>query len=183
MKILLVLGLAFGAAVSFVNQVATTKGQNQGAVFKPQSNALEISLTVNKRKYRKSEMIKLQVMLINSGYKDVYVFRTLQWGSAGLLLHLRDISGKEIEPRAYPDDLTRESPDDQTAFVKLPPLQFLGINSVSGLKFLNLTKPGKYSIYVEYNSPFSMSEVKLSPFWGKDSGTLKSNLVHIEVLP
>ena len=116
-------------------------------------------------------------MLVNRSSKPVYVFRTLDWGvSASLSLHLHDASGKEIKPEFPADAQTDDSPDDKSAFVKLGPDHFLGANFPASIRFLNFSRPGKYSIYVEYASPFSNSEVGLKPFFGKENGTLKSNV-------
>lgn len=144
---------------------------------------MRLSIVAPKRKFRRSEQLKLLVMLVNSGKKDVYVFGTMEWGySASLLFHIRDASGREIKPLGFPDDLTRAVQDDKSAFVKLLPDHFLGTDFFAPLDVLNLNKPGKYSIFMEYHSPFSTTEVPLSPFWGKENGTIKSNVVWIEVL-
>jgi hypothetical protein len=122
-------------------------------------------------------------MLKNSREDDVYVFGTLDWGySASLMLYIRDASGKEIEPRLVPDSPPYAPLDDRSAFVKLRPDHFLGTTYFAPLKLVSLTRPGKYSIFVEYNSPISTAEVELKPFLGKESGPLKSNVVWIEVL-
>jgi hypothetical protein len=120
---------------------------------------------------------------MNPSSKPIYVFGTLDWGlSASLSLHLRDVAGKEILPEFFADAQNYESPDDQSAFVKLGPDHFLGANFPASIKFLNFTRPGKYSIFVEYTCPFSTAEVKVKPFFGKENGIIKSNVVHIEVL-
>jgi hypothetical protein len=51
------------------------------------------------------------------------------------------------------------------------------------LKFLNMNKPGKYSVYVEYFSKISSSAVNQKPFWGNENGTIFSNLVWVEIVP
>ena len=105
---------------------------------------LKISLISPKLKYRRSEKIKLHVMLSNITHENIYVLGSLGWGyNASLLLHVRDASGKEVDPEGFPDDQTFVDPLDETAFVKLPPRQFIGTNLVSDLKFLNMNKPGK----------------------------------------
>ena len=79
--------------------------------------------------------------MTNLGKEAVYVFGTLDWGySASLLLHIRDASGKEVQPLF--DDLTFVSSDDKSAFVKLLPYHFLGTNFFSPARDLNLKKPG-----------------------------------------
>lgn len=180
MKLLLVLGLAFGAINSLALQA---KERNEVAAIRQKPKPLEVTLIAPKHKYARNEKLNLHVMLNNPSNDYIYVFGTLEWGySASLLLHVRDSSGKEIEPVGFPDERSYASPDDQSAFVKLPPKQFIGTDFTATPKFLNLTKPGKYTVFVEYNSPFLTSEVKLIPFWGKDSGTIKSNVVTVEIL-
>jgi hypothetical protein len=122
-------------------------------------------------------------MLTNSGKEDVYIFGTLDWGySASFVLKVHDASGKEVTPLAFFDDLTYASPHDNSAFVKLLPNHFLGTNFFAPLDVLNLNKPGRHAIFVQYHSPISTAEVKLKPFFGRESGTLKSNVVWIEVV-
>lgn len=160
---------------------ATQQKQNNDPSTK---EGLEISLISPKLKYRRSEKIKLHVMLSNITSENIYVLGSLGWGyNASLLLHVRDASGKEIDPEGFPDDQTFVDPLDESTFVKLPPRQFIGTNLVSDLKFLNMNKSGKYSIYVEYFSKIPSSAVKQKPFWGRENGTIFSNLVWVEIIP
>lgn len=183
MKVLLVLGLAFGIIVNLTSHAANAKGCEENAADKQKANGLQVSLIAHKRRYKRTDQLKLDVMLTNSGKEAVYIFGTLDWGySASFVLHIRDASGKEVEPVGFFDDLTFASPDDKSAFVKLLPYHFLGTNFFSPLDILNLNRPGKYAIFVEYNSPFSTVDVELKPFFSKENGTLKSNVVTVEVL-
>jgi hypothetical protein len=74
-------------------------------------------------------------------------------------------------------------PNDKSAFVKLLPDHFLGTYFRSSIRTLNLVRPGRYSMWVEYHCPISTADVELSPFWGSENGIIKSNVVSIEVLP
>lgn len=122
-------------------------------------------------------------MLTNSGKEPVYIFGELDFGySASFVLRVRDASGKEIQPVGRFDDLTLISPRDTSAFVKLLPHHFFGTNFFSPLAVLNLNKPGKYAVFAEYHSPFAATDVPLSPFWGKENGTIRSNIVGVEVV-
>lgn len=183
MKALLVLGLAVGIIVNLTGHAANAKGREEDAAEKQKANGLQVSLIAHKRRYKRTDQLKLDVMLTNSGKEAVYIFGTLDWGySASFVLHIRDTSGKEVEPVSFFDDLTFASPEDKSAFVKLLPYHFLGTNFFSPLDVLNLNKPGKYAIFVEYHSPFPATDVQLSPFWGKENGTIRSNVVNVEVL-
>lgn len=183
MKVLLALGLAFAGIVSFASCVARAQEKNERAVVEQRLSGLGLSLVAHKRRYKRGDQFKVDVMLKNSREEDVYVFGTLEWGySASLMFHIRDASGKEIEPLLVPDSPPYAPLDDRGAFVTLRPDHFLGTSYFAPLKLMNLTRPGKYSIFVEYNSPISTAEVDLKPFFGKESGPLKSNVVYFEVV-
>ncbi len=176
MTLVLGLLLVFSVSISAQEQIGSS-------AIKQKASALKVDIVPNKRNYKRSGKIALRVMLTNSGRDALYVLGTLEWGhNASFILHVRDASGKEIEPKGFPDEQTYVPRDDQSAFVKLLPEHFLGTNFVSALKFLNLSRPGKYAIFVEYRTPISTSFTKLSPFWGRENGTIKSNVVWIEVL-
>ena len=179
----MILLLALGAIVSFPDYSKLANGQEQSVPVERVARGLQLSILTTKHRYKLNEQFKMLVMLANSGKEDVYVLGKLEWGwSASFLFHLRDASGKEIRPRAFPDDQTFVSPDDKGAFVKLPPSHFLGTDFFAPLELLNLNKPGKYSIFVEYHSPVSAADVEVRPFWGKENEPIKSNVVFIEVV-
>jgi hypothetical protein len=181
MKVLLALALAIGA-VSFADDAAIAQEQ-KGDTTGGHHSGLELSLVSQKRRYKRNDQFKLQVMLVNPTSKPIYVFGTLDWGySTSLMFYIRDASGREIEPILSPDSQTYASADDKSAFVKLGPDHFLGTTYFAPLKYMNLTKPGRYAVFVEYTSPFSTAEVELKPFLGKESGPIKSNVVWIELL-
>jgi len=183
MKALLVIGLSFAMVLGSTTDGTNANKKMPSSVPEYQARGLELSLISQKRRYRHNDQFKLEVLLRNISERDIYIFGTLDWGySAGLVFHIRDTSGKEIQPLLAPDSRTHASPDDTTAFIKLGPDHFLGTNYYAPMKFMNLTKPGRYSIFVEYYPPFSSKDVKLRPFWGRENGTLKSNVIWIEVV-
>lgn len=98
---------------------------------------------------------------------------------SGFVVQVRNAAGNDVEP--FFDDLTFESPDEKSAFVKLIPNHFLGIKFFAPADVLNM-KPRRYSIYVEYQSPFLATEVESSPFWRKERGTIKSNVLNVEIV-
>lgn len=153
---------------------------------KEETNDLEVSLVANKHSYRRGDRIKLEVTVINNNaVKDLFVYGTLQFGPrASLTLFRRDAKGMEV-PTRFIDDAWELPPkaNDTTAFVKLLPFHFLGTTYSSSIHLLNMERPGKYTMWVEYHCPISAAKVGVTPFWGKENGTIKSNVVGIEVLP
>lgn len=188
MKVLMVVMLlvsmaSLASSFSFARSSATMD-RPLASPIQQRPKRLEVSLVASKLRYKRNGEIKLEVRLVNSGHDNLFVFGTLEWGpSASFTLHLRDALGKEVQPRVFADDLTPPiSPDDKSAFVKLVPQHFLGTYLRAPLDLLYITKPGRYAIFVDYRCPILTSDVNLNPFWGKESGTIKSNVVYIEVL-
>jgi hypothetical protein len=182
MRVFLALSLSVVGILTFHDKATNAISQRQktDASYK---EGLQISVVAPKRRYKRNEKIKLQVILTNISYKNLYVLGALEWGyNASLLLHVRDASGKVIEPMAFPDTQVFVDPNDESGFVQLRPNHFLGTNLVSDLKFLNMTKPGRYSVYVEYFSKLPGNSVNVKPFWGSENGAIFSNLVWIEVV-
>lgn len=185
MRVFLVLGLILAAFAGFASGQGWANELQESRPIRQKTNQLELSLVADKRIYKHDDYLRLHTLLINTDYvNDIFVYGTLGWGhSASLSFTLHDASGKEIYPRIFPDDLTPPiSPDDTTAFVKLRPKHYLGTDLVAKLDLMHLSKPGKYSVFAEYHSPILSTEVKLSPFWGKEKGTIRSNVVWIEVV-
>lgn len=186
MKIPLVVGLVFGILVSLASQGAGTQELQRNIAVKEKATNLEVSLVSDKRTYKKRDRINLELRLTNThGVKDVFVYGTLEFGFRGsfMLYHL-DSKGKDVPTKFFPEAMTLPpGARDTSAFVKLLPDHFLGTYYRSSIRTLNMVKPGRYAIWVEYRSPISIANVEVSPFWGSENGTIKSNVVYIEVLP
>jgi len=181
-----ILFLVLGLVLTNISVEAQAKSINSNEVrieVSQKVNALQAIIIRPKLTYKSSDKITLPVLLVNSGKTDIYVFGTLGWGhSASLILHVRDAAGNEIEPIGFPDDQTHFSRDDNSAFVKLIPNHFLGTNFFAPLNILNLNRPGRYTVWVEYHCPISTDDVSVRPFWGSESGTIKSNAIQIDVV-
>jgi len=184
MKVLLVLGLAFGALVSFASQAARTQELQENVAVKPKAPDLEVSLVADRRRYKRRDRIKLEVKLTNTNaVKDIFVYGTLELGHRGsFTLYRRDAKGKEVPTRVIAEAVeSPPEPNDRSAFVKLLPYHFIGTDYKGSIPELNMERPGRYFMWVEYHSPISTAEVGLKPFFGQENGPLKSNVVWIEV--
>ena len=134
--------------------------------------------------YKASDRIKLQVNLTNTdAVKDIFVYGTLELGHRGsFTLYRRDANGKEVPSRVILEAFeSPPEPNDKSAFVKLLPFHFIGTDYRGSIRELNMERPGRYFMWVEYHSPISTAEVDLKPFFGQENGPLKSNVVWIEV--
>ena len=145
-----------------------------------------IKLTSDKVVYRRKDNINLTVMVENDELTDdVFIYGDMGFGYfASFRLFRRDAKGREV-PTRFIDDYRGHPPnlDDPHTFVKLRSGTFLGIGYENSIYNLHLEKPGKYKLWVEYHSPISKSEVKVTPFWGSEDGSVKSNVLEILIKP
>jgi len=166
------------------SQGARSNDLQEPEAFKPKLGDLELSLVAEKHSYRPDDRISLEIKLTNNNaVKDIFIYGTLQFGvRASLMLFRRDAKVQEVAPRFIDSawDLPPKR-DEVSAFVKLLPYHFLGKTYRSTIQMEHMEKPGRYSIWVEYNCPLSTADVEVSPFWGKENGSIKSNVIEIEV--
>jgi len=183
---LLVLGLGGVTARSFFQSrfPAMMEKGNVAVGMRNENKSLEISLVPDKFAYKPNDQITVQAMLTNSTRDTLYVYGVLGWGySASLTFHVIDANGRDVEPQTFDDSLTPPVPrNDRSVFVKLFPQHFLGTSYHSTIDELNMKRPGKYTLFVEYHSPIPAASVELSPFWSREKGTIRSNLVRVEVV-
>jgi hypothetical protein len=146
-----------------------------------------VFLTVERTKYSLDKSMAIDVGIRNDGRDPVYVYGRIAWGyGGGLVIRIRDASGKEIAP-VLRDDTMLPPPrrdDDPGIFVKLEEANFFGTRR--DLPVRNLVKtPGKYSLQVEYRSPLSCGFMdrklqQLPALWHEDE-SIFSNTVSFEV--
>lgn len=149
---------------------------------KEQKNSFRLVVTTDKKHYSKNDEIEINALLINETKQEVFVYGTLDWGfNASLRLVLRDATGKLVQPRFFADSAAHlQSREDISQFVKLIPYHSLGRYTTWSIPQL-FSKPGKYSILVEYHSPLTLADVDVRPFYGKENRAVRSNVVSIEV--
>jgi hypothetical protein len=159
-------------------------GQSTAPKQKPP--ALIVELMADKAVYRPKDDITLKVTVTNDTLADrVFIYGELGFGySASFTLFRRDALGREV-PTRFIDDFRGNPPNlsDPNTFVKLSPGHFLGTTYETSIYNLNLQKPGKYKLWVEYHSPIHKSEAKVADLWGAEDGTVKSNVLEILVRP
>ena len=158
------------------------RNDNRSAQSVPQ--VLRISVIPTKTQYRTSEHIKFHVIVENLRHEEIYILNTLWFGHFGSMdLHVLDASSREIPPIGPSHAMVTERPVEPSRIVRLEYDHFLGTEFVSPLSLLNVRRPGKYGVYVEYLSPVNETEVSVKPFWGREKGPIRSPVVWIEVRP
>jgi len=176
---------------AFAPEGATQNAPRQSERVKGSSASKGICLffSIDQTRYTLSQSLLIDVGIRNDGPDPVYIYGDISWGyMAGLVLNLRDGSGKEIEPVITDDTVLPPPPrnDDPTMFVKLGPNDFFGTHRK--LPVADLVKgPGKYSLQVQYRSPLFSSYVdpklrQLPALW-HEAPSIFSNIISFEVTP
>jgi hypothetical protein len=145
--------------------------------------ALKVLVSTDKGKYKVDDQIKLTVFLLNDSDQALFLYGHLSWGySSSFTLHITDLAGREIMPEGLDDSITPPPPkNDKSVFVKLNPEHFLGTMRIQPLKELNIDRPGKYNITVDYHSPIPKSFGQGLPIWSREMGVVASAPIQIEV--
>lgn len=128
--------------------------------------------------------VKLHVFLKNSGAMAVFIYPDLKWGnSASLSLLATDLNDRPIEPDFIDDSIRKPVLDKNFRNVfQLFPNHTLGTLTERKLDDININKPGRYKLRVEYHSPLSDRDVVDRPFWGRENKVIRSNVVVLEVV-
>ena len=152
---------------------------------RPQQSAapvLRVSIVPKKLQYRLSDQLRVRAMVENLRFEDVYILNTMEFGHFGsFTLHVLDSSGREIQPAVGFHALPTSLPVDDSQLVRLQYGHFLGSEFFARLDLLRVRRPGRYGIFVEYQSPIRESDVSVKPFWGREKGPIKSDVVWIQV--
>jgi hypothetical protein len=147
-----------------------------------------IFLTSGQTKVSLSQSMVINVGIRNDGKDPLYVYGNIAWGyGGGLVLRLRDQSGKGIKPVFLDDTMLPPPPqNDPSIFIRLKEDKFFGTRRE--LPIADLVKtPGKYSLQVEYRSPLPCGFVdpklqRLPALWHEDA-SIFSNSISFEVVP
>lgn len=143
---------------------------------------LRLRLSTAAGQYRLGESIEMDVRLENVSDDLVTVFGGLRWGHAGgLVLHVVDAAGREVQPKNLDDDMIPPSVlKKPSAYVTLQERHFLGTSRSDKTDEL-FAKPGTYTMWLDYTSPVPSSFGQGVNFWSRESGTLRSNRVTIHI--
>jgi hypothetical protein len=154
-------------------------------VKQPQQSAvpiLQVSIVPKKLQNKLSDQLRVRAMVENLRYEDIYILNAMEFGHFGsFALHVLDSSGRQIQPAVGFHALPTSLPVDNSQLVRLQYSHFLGSEFWAPLEVLSVRRPGRYGIFVEYQSPISERDVSVKPFWGSEKGPIKSEVVWIEV--
>ena len=156
------------------------------SVCEAAKHELKLVVRSDKAVYGMSEKIELQAELWNTAeMTPETVYGWLQWGYlGGLLLHVEDEKGVEVERPQYDDALIPPNTlEDERYYVSIQPGHALVVAREDDFQNLTAGKAGKYKLWIEYRSPVPRHFAKVNPFMAREDGTLTSAPIWITVEP
>ncbi len=143
--------------------------------------ALAVSCSADRTSYTAGDSVKLTLTLENRGSSDFYVYRTIEWGWAGVRFRLADAAGNIVpEPDGNRPSLPTPPIYDKSDIVGLAPGYFFGTHLRIDLSRYKLN-PGVYYIQVAYQSNHPHEEGSGLPIVTMADGAFLSNKVQVEV--
>lgn len=141
---------------------------------------LAVSCTVDKQSVVPGDSLNLTVSLENHGSSDVFIYRTLEWGWAGIGFTLTDEKGHVMHARKPIIPLPPPPIYDKSQLVGLAPGYFFGTRMVFHLSHYALS-PGVYYVQVSYQSNYPKEEGFGLPILTFDDGEFQSKKIQIQV--
>ena len=143
---------------------------------------LVLTCTAETGTLAQGDSVSLTVSLENRGTSDFYIYRTLEWGWAGIGYTLTNKNGDVVHPRERIIPLPPPPVYDKAKLVGLAPGYFFGTHLVFDLSRYALS-PGLYYIEVSYRSNYGKESGFGLPMLTFDDGESRSNKIQIQVRP
>lgn len=143
---------------------------------------LAVSCTADKVTLAQGDSVNLTVSLENRGSSDFYIYRTLEWGWAGIGYTLTNDRGDVVHPREHVIPLPPPPVSDKSQLVGLAPGYFFGTHLVFDLSHYMLN-PGVYYLQVSFRSNYGKESGFGLPIFTSEDGEFRSNKIQIEVRP
>lgn len=149
------------------------------------NDALRVTATSDKHKYRMNETLSLEVRISNRLRTAQTIYGRLGWGElAGLMLNIHDSEGRKIQTDLLDDDLPVPSTfENERYFVTLGRNHSLGVVRTDLVKDL-FPKPGTYVLTVQYQSPVPRGiGLAIKDVISREQGSFQSNQISIAIEP
>jgi hypothetical protein len=154
-----------------------------GSLFAQQETrpVLRLTCTADRPSYAPHDAVALTITLENIGSSEVFLYRTLEWGWAGIGFALTDAREHLVRPKEPLTPLPPLPVHDKSELVGLAPRYFFGTRLPFELSRYHL-KPGVYYIEVSYQSNYHLDDGFGLPILTFADGKF-SNKVRIEIGP
>jgi len=127
--------------------------------------------------------VDLTISIENVGTSDIYLYRPIEWGWAGVRFRVTNSDGKVVEMRNWtvpPPPLPVYGKEN---LVGISPTYFYGTHMLINLREYYDLKPGTYFFQVAYRSNYRAEDGFGLPILTFKDGDFLSNKVQIEMPP
>lgn len=150
------------------------------SVWQEEKPVLGVFCMADKASYTSSDSLNLTITLENHGSSDFYIFRTVEWGWAGIRYRLTDSAGNIVPEPRHIIPPPPPPPLNKSQLVGLSPGYFFGTHVFFNLSPYNL-RPGVYNFQVAYQSPYPKEESFGLPMLTFADGAFLSNKIQFEI--
>jgi hypothetical protein len=144
---------------------------------------LQIHCSAQPTSFAPAESIDLSISLENVSASDVYLYKMLEWGWAGVRFRLTNSSGKIVELRNWTVPPPPIPINGKEQLVGIAPAYFYGTHLRFSLGQYYDLKPGDYFLQVAYQSNYRNEDGFGLPILTFQDGEFLSNKVHVEIRP
>lgn len=144
------------------------------------SRSLRVSCSSDKHSYAANDAVDLTITLENVGSTDLYIYRNLEWGWAGIGFKLFDVKGNVVPSKHASIPPPPPPVYDKTQLVSLAQGYFYGTHLAFDLTHYAL-EPGVYSVEVSYRSNYQENSGFGLPILTFADGEFLSNRVLIQI--
>jgi len=147
------------------------------------SPKLQVSCTPEPRSSATNDSVDLTISLENVGTSTIYLYRTIEWGWAGVRFRLTNSDGKVIELKNWTVPPPPPPVYGKENLVGIAPTYFFGTHMHINLREYYDLKPGIYYLQVSYQSNYRAEDGFGLPILTFQDGAFLSNKVPIEIPP
>ena len=143
---------------------------------------LSVTCAADRPSYTQHDSLILTLTMENRGASEFYVYRTLEWGWAGIRFRLTDAAGGIVPEPNHSIPPPPPPISDKSQLVGLAPGYFFGTHIPFTLSRYNL-KPGVYYLQIAYQSLYPHEAGFGLPIVTFADGAFLSNKVKFDVRP
>ncbi len=155
--------------------------ENQPVAPDAVNGSMRVLISTDSQRYRMSDNVKLTVLIRNDSNVPLWIYKRLEWGTrASLSLWVQDAVSNEPVPQTIIFD-AMTLPPSRESFAPLPQHHSFTREQEFTMKQLNIAKPGRYRIVVNYHSPIPQEFGDGLHIWSKEMGEIASDPIEISV--
>ena len=146
------------------------------------SSKLQVFCSLEPSSSNTKDSVDLTLSFENVGTSDIYVYRTIDWGWAGVRFRVTNSDGTVIELRNWTVPPPPSPLYGKESLVGIAPTYFYGTHMHVKLREYYDLKPGIYYLQISYRSNYRTEDGFGLPILTFQDGDFLSNKVRFEIL-